>query len=390
MPRYPRVSPAIAAMPGAVYSALAHRLAAHRGETWPFHVGDTWMEPAPGCRIEDLTVAEHPGLHRYAPVQGLPALVDAICERTTARTGLPTERAEVLVTAGATGGLGAVLGGLLAPGDEVVILAPYWPLIAGIVSSLNGRPVPVPLLGAHGPEALAEAVSAAIGPRTVALYFNTPNNPTGRVLTGAELEALARLARDHDLWLLADEVYEDYVYEGSHVHGRALAPERTLSAWSFSKAFGMAGNRVGYLVGPAPVMAEVRKVGTHTFYAAPTASQLAAARALAGPGDDWVRAARAQYAATGAEAARRLGVPPPQGSTFLFLDVARYLDERGLPGLLEDCADQGLLLAPGPSFGPFPRHARLCFTAVDPQATLRGVDRLAALLARRSPAGLSR
>lgn len=382
MPRFPSVSPAVAAMPASVYSALAHRLSRHAGEAWPFHVGDTWMEPMPGCRMEDLTVADHPGMHRYAPIQGLPALVDAVVERVRARTGVPTEREHVLVTAGATGGLGAVVGGIVAPGEEVLLLAPFWPLIAGIVRSFSATAVPVPLF-ADGMPPTAEvraALERLVTPRTSAVYLNTPNNPTGRVLPPDVVEAIVAFARDHDLWVLSDEVYEDYVYAGTHAYARSLLPDRTFASYSFSKAYGMAGNRAGYVVGPAGAMAEVRKVSTHTFYSTPTASQLAALRALrdAGP---WVDAARAQYADTGRRAAARLGVDAPEGSTFLFLDVARRLDERGMQGLLEDCVERGLLLAPGASFGPFPTHVRLCFTAVEPGSTLRGIEALAGLLA---------
>jgi aspartate aminotransferase len=145
----------------------------------------------------------------------------------------------------------------------------------------------------------------------------------------------------------------------------------------------MAGNRCGWVVGPAAVMGELRKVSTHTFYSTPTASQIAAARALNGLGDAWVRDARARYAEIGRRAAARLGLPAPAGSTFLFLDVAPWLDERGLLGFLQDCLDRGLFLAPGPSFGPYPTHVRLCFTAAPPDVVERGVEVLAGLLAKK-------
>lgn len=378
MPRHPSPSPTIAAMGGSPYSALAHRLATHAGEIYPFHVGDTWMEPAVGCRMQDVSVEEHPGMHRYTSVHGLPALLDGIVERVRARTGEAVDREQVLVTAGATGGLAAAVGALTSPGDEVLILAPFWPLIAGMVRAFHGVPVPVPFVGvADGPESAAEIVERHVTPRTVALYVSTPNNPSGRLIPEPWLAALAEVARAHDLWLLSDEVYEDYVYDGVHVPLRPMAPERTLSAHSFSKAYGMAGNRVGYLVGPADALAQVRKVSTHTYYSAPTAAQIAAARALDGAADDWLAHARRTYGEVGAAVAGRLGVPAPQGSTFLFLDVAQYLDDRGLGGLLEDLVDEGLLLAPGDSFGPYPTHLRLCFTATPPDVTMRGVERLA-------------
>jgi len=383
MPRHPQVAPALAGIGGSVYSALAARMATHQGEIYPLHVGDTWLEPATGCRMQDLRVEEHPGMHRYAEPQGMPALIDAIVERTRRRSGVPTERGNVLVTGGATGGLGAVLGALLDPGDEVLILAPYWPLIQGMVRCLHGTPVEVPFLGvADTPASAVETVRRRLTPRTVALYVSTPNNPTGRVIPAAWLEALLRWAASEDLWILADEVYEDYVYDGEHVYCRQLAPEHTLSVHSFSKAFGMAGNRCGYVVGPREVVREMCKVSTHSFYSTPTASQLAACRALDGRGDDWIARVKPLYEDMGRRAAARLGEPPPQGSTFLFLDVSRQLDERGLPGFLDDCADRGLFVAPGPSFGPYPHHVRLCFTSAAPEVVARGVEVLAERLGR--------
>jgi aspartate/methionine/tyrosine aminotransferase len=383
MPRFPNASPSVAKIPGSVYTALAHRLATYSGEVYPLHVGDTWMEPAAGCRMEDFHVAEHPGMHRYAPPQGLPGLLDALVERTRAATGLPLERDNVLVATGATGGLGAVAGAILAPGDEVLILAPYWPLISGIVRSFHGVPVPVPFFGrADSPETAVAAARERRTGKTVALYFNTPSNPAGKLIPRAWIEALVDWARSEDLWLIADEVYEDYVYTGEHTRALPLAPERTFAAYSFSKAYGMAGNRCGHVIGPREVMGELRKVGTHSFYSTPTAAQLAAQAVLAGPGEAWIANARESYRKAGESAAHRLGMAPPEGSTFLFLDVADRLDHRGLEGLLSDCVDRGLFVAPGPSFGPYPTHVRLCFTAAPPEVVERGVEILATLLGR--------
>lgn len=383
MPRPPLVAPRARSLRASPYSALAERAATFDGEIHPLHVGDTWMEPAPGCRMQDLRVEDHPGMHRYTSVHGMPSLVDAIVERARGRTGLPVQRDEVLVAAGATGGLGAVAATLLSPGDEVLLLAPYWPLIEGIVRAVGGLPVPVPFFGevASADEAVA-AVRRHVGPRTVALYVNTPSNPTGRVLPEPWLAALAEVARAEGLWLLSDEVYEDYAYTGAHVPLRPMAPERTISAHSFSKAYGMAGNRAGYVVGPSEVLRHACRIGTHTFYSTPTASQIAARRALSGLADDWVREARALYARVGAEAAARLGVPSPEGGTFLFLDVAPWLDHRGLAGFLEDLASDGVFVAPGDSFGPYPTHVRVCFTAAPPDQTLRGVEKIARRMGR--------
>lgn len=383
MPRHPQAAPALARIAGSVYTALAHRMAHFAGEISPLHVGDTWLEPADGCRMQDLRVEDYPGMHRYAAPQGMPALLDAIVERTRQRMGVPTEREQVLVTAGATGGLGAAFGAMLEPGDEVLILSPYWPLVTGIVRCLHGIPVEVPLIGvAESPASAVETVRRALTPRTVALYLSTPNNPTGRCIPPAWLEALVAWAARENLWLVADEVYEDYVYEGTHAYCRQLDPERTLSVHSFSKAFGMAGNRCGYVLGPSAIVGEMCKVSTHAFYSTPTASQIAACRALDGRGDAWIAQVKPQYEALGRAAAARLGVPAPQGSTFLFLDVGPALDDKGLAGFLEDCAAEGLFVAPGPSFGPYPTHVRICYTAAAPAVVTRGVDVLARRLGR--------
>jgi N-succinyldiaminopimelate aminotransferase len=333
--------------------------------------------------MQDLCVEDHPGMHRYAPPQGLPALIRAIVDRVRQRTRVPTEPGNVLITAGATGALGAVMGAILEPGDEVLVLAPYWPLITGIVRCCRATPVVVPLLGeADGADGVVERVRSRRSPRTAALYLSTPNNPTGVVLRAAWVEALVAWAAGEGLWIVSDEVYEDYVYRGEHVYARALAPEHTFSAHSFSKAFGMAGNRCGYVVGPARMMGELCKISTHSFYSTPTASQLAACRALDGRGDAWVTGVRREYEAMGTRTARRLGLDPPEGSTFLFFDVTSRLDERGLVGFLDACADRGLFLAPGPSFGPYPTHVRLCFTSAPPDVLDRGVEVLATLLER--------
>ena len=379
MPRPPRPTTFVAAIPGAVYDPGGDRRAA--AAACPLNVGDTWMEPFAGGRMEDLRQIDHPGLNRYSPTRGLPALVDAIVEKVRMHNRLPCERSSVLVTAGATGGLCAAVGMLAGPGEEVLILAPFWPLIRGIVQAFRATPVEVPFFDRVDSAAAAvAAVRDRLTARTVALYVSTPSNPTGRVIPHAWLEALADFARRENLWLLSDEVYEDYVYEGESLSVGQLAPERSLSVFSFSKAFGMAGNRTGYLVGPPDAIAQAEKVSTHTFYSAPTAGQVAGLRALS-EGRPWVERARSLYAAVGRETAALLGLPPPQGSTFHFLDVRSQLDDRGIGGFLGDCLDVGVALAPGASCGAeYAGWVRLCYTAAPPEEVRAAVQKLAKYL----------
>jgi aspartate/methionine/tyrosine aminotransferase len=378
MPRSPDTAPSVRRMPGAVYSPFADQLAGHPGPLFPLHVGDTWMEPFEGARMQDIRVEDHPGMHRYGDTRGIPELVDAVVDKLRTRNGVRAERESVLVTGGATGGLAAVVGSIVEPGEEVLILAPFWPLIRGIVQSFRGVPVEVPFYDrVDSAEAAVAAVRERLSERTVALYVSTPSNPTGVVIPEPWLAALADFARANDLWLLSDEVYEDFVYHKEHVSLGPMAPERTVSLYSFSKAFGMAGNRVGYLSGPIPVVEEARKIATHSFYHPPTAGQIAALCALR-DGRGWIDEARESYRAAGLHAASELGQPPPGGSTFLFLDVSRRLDERGMHGFLSDCFEDGVLVAPGASSGEaYTSWIRLCYTAAPPEQVREAITRLA-------------
>ena len=139
----------------------------------------------------------------------------------------------------------------------------------------------------------------------------------------------------------------------------------------------MAGNRVGYLLGPPALIEQARKIGTHTFYNAPTAGQVAALQALI-EGAEWPDRARALYQEVGDGAADLLDVPPPEGSTFFFLDVGSRLDDRGMPGLLEDCFEDGVLVAPGESCGrDYADWIRACYTVLPPKETTEAIRRLA-------------
>lgn len=382
MPRFPAVSPAARAVRGAVYSGLARKPASGIAPV-PLHVGDTWMDPAEGCRMQDLTVADYPGLHRYSPVPGYPELRDRIAQVHGARSGVATSREQVVVTAGATAGLSAAISALVGPGEDVLVAAPYWPLIAGSVRAFHANPIDVPVMTEA--ETAREAVACFEKHRTektVAVYWNTPHNPTGRLLDRDWLDALTHWAREHDLWIFSDDVYEDYVYEDEHVYTRSLSPDNTISVHSFSKAYGMAGNRCGYLVGPDEAVDAIKRIVTNINYSACSASQRAALIALNGAGQPWVNAAREKYSALGRHAAEVLGLPAPRGSTFLFLDVSEALDERDLEGFLGDLAEAGVLVAPGPSFGPYPTHVRICFTAAPPDDIRRGVEVLASHIRR--------
>ncbi|MGK7296741.1 MAG: pyridoxal phosphate-dependent aminotransferase [Candidatus Wenzhouxiangella sp. M2_3B_020] len=380
MPKFPDIAESAQGVKGSVYSGLRKQPASGRPPV-PLHIGDTWMEPAEGCRMQDLTIDDHPGMHRYSPVPGYPQLRDRIAEVHGARAGVATERAQVVVTGGATAGLAAAVGALVSPGEEVLLVSPYWPLIAGSVRAFGVAPVDVPMMtDVFTAEEAVARLEDYRTERTVAVYWNTPHNPTGRLLDRDWLDAMTKWASEHELWIFSDDVYEDYVYGDAHVYTRSVSPDNTISVHSFSKAYGMAGNRCGYLAGPGEAIDAIKRIVTNINYSACSASQLAALNALNGKGQPWVDAAREKYAELGREAAGALGLAAPKGSTFLFPDVSHALDGRGLDGFLGDLAEAGVLVAPGPSFGPYPGHVRICFTSAPPEDIRRGIDVLAGRL----------
>ena len=203
---------------------------------------------------------------QYPPGPGLPELREAIAGHVHRFRGLTYDPAdEVLVTAGATEALTAALLALLEPGDEVVLFEPMYDSYAAAVAMAGGvlRPVPLhPPADLTGPWAFDVAdLRAAVTPRTRLLLLNTPHNPTGKVFTAAELGVVAALAMEHELLVLADEVYEHLVFPGAAHRSIATLPgmrDRTLVVSSGGKTFNTTGWKIGWVCGPAPLVAAVR------------------------------------------------------------------------------------------------------------------------------------
>lgn len=387
MPRHPRVAATSAGLSDRVYSALAERARSLPGPIYPLHVGDTWLDPLPAARAEAQRTADHPRLHGYAPIQGDPALLDAIRARLSQRYGADIDPECLQVMPGATAGLATAIAALLEPGDELLLPSPFWPLIRGIATSRGCAAVEVPFftrLGDPGFDPEAE-LERRVTPRTAAIYLNTPHNPTGRVLADDVLAAVARVARRHDLWVLSDEAYEDLVYgePRAPVWLRADLADRTVATHTLSKSYALAGARVGYTHGPRAAMQAVRGVQAFNLYCAARPMQLGAARALA-EGDGWLAGARRAYAEAGREAAAALGVPAPESGAFLFFDASPFFRRgEGLDGFLERCLEAGVLLTPGPACGrEHETWVRLCYTAVPPERLREALRRLAPLVAR--------
>ena len=187
----------------------------------------------------------------YLQTTGLPKLLELLADKLRRRNGIPIESPdEVMVTTGGIHGLFITCQALLEPGDEVVIPDPEWPPCAGNIKLARAIPVPCPLHERFGWRYDLDELAAKITPKTRAIYLNSPHNPTGGVLSRADIEAIAALAARHGLWILSDEAYEDVIYgDTEHVSPASLPGmyERTISLYTFSKTYAMTGLRLGYV-----------------------------------------------------------------------------------------------------------------------------------------------
>jgi N-succinyldiaminopimelate aminotransferase len=254
-------------------TALAQRTGAiNLGQGFP----DT---DGPSEVIEAAVAALRGGENQYAPLGGVQSLREAVFEHQRSYYGLDPE--DVLVTFGATEAIAAALLGLLNPGDEVVVLEPYYDSYAACIAFAGARRRPVTL---RPPEFALDIdeLQAAAGPRAQVLLLNTPHNPTGRVLGRGELEAIARVCIEHDLVCVSDEVYEHLVYDGEHVPIATLPgmAQRTLTISSVGKSFSFTGWKIGWCSGPTELVAAVRGVKQYLTFAGGTPLQHAAAAAL--------------------------------------------------------------------------------------------------------------
>jgi aminotransferase len=239
--------------------------------------------PVPAPVQEGAIKAIHDGYNIYTRLDGIARLRNAIAAKQLRDYALDYDpESEILVASGATGGLHAAAMALLNPGDEVLLFEPFYGYHVSTLQSLRVTPVFVPLSEPDWALDL-EALRAAITPRTRALILNTPANPSGKVFTRAELESLAVLALEHDLFVFTDEIYEYFVYDGAQHIPIASLPgmrERTITISGFSKTFSVTGWRLGYVLADARWLAAMSYFHDLTYVCAPSAFQHGAAAGL--------------------------------------------------------------------------------------------------------------
>jgi len=229
------------------------------------------------------------GATHYAPFPGIPPLREAIAADVTARKGFVADPSQVFVTVGGKGVMLYAILGLVDPGDEVIVPDPGYPIYESLTRFVGATPVPIPIRMANEFRLDVDELAALITPRTRMLFVNSPANPTGGVLTRSDLERIAALAVEHDLWVVADEIYGRILYDGAEHVSIASLPgmaERTIVLDGFSKTFAMTGWRLGYAIVPPELVPTFGQLIINTISCAPTFVQVGAVQALTGPQDD--------------------------------------------------------------------------------------------------------
>jgi aspartate/methionine/tyrosine aminotransferase len=335
-------------------------------QVYQFEGGEPFLN-TPEHVKEAMTRALSENKTRYAPSSGIAELRAAIAGKLRERNRIAVGDKDVIVLNGGMQGLFGAFQSVLNPGDEMLVFSPYWTPIKDLVAGCEARITLVPTDEVRR-EGFDETLARYATSRTRAIYFNTPQNPTGTVFTREETSHVARFARERDLVVVSDEAYEDLVYEGEHVSIASLEGmlERTISCFTLSKSYSMTGWRIGYAAAAEPWMTGLRKTTLYSTNGVSTPTQWAALAAINSPAnlfDD----ARAEYRKrrdliVGGLNELGLTCEPPAGAFYAFPDVTRInRDSRAAADTLLERAQ--VATVPGVVFGEHGEsHLRFSFS----------------------------
>ena len=343
-------------------SARARALEAQGRSIIHLQIGEPDFDTPANVR-EAAKAALDAGATHYPPFAGIPALREAIAADASARKGFAVDPAQVFVTVGGKGVMLYAILGLVDPGDEVLVPDPGYPIYESLTRFVGATPVPIPIRMSNDFRLDVDELPSLITPRTRGIVVNSPANPTGGVLTRGDLERIAELAIEHDLWVLADEIYGRILYDGAEHVSIASLPgmaERTIVLDGFSKTFAMTGWRMGYAIVPPALAAMYGQLIINTISGVATFAQVGAVEALEGPQDD-VDAmvvefrARRDLVVNGLNAIPGIECLTPTGAFYVFPRIAG----TGLSGaeLAERLLHEaGVCVLPGSAFGDVRRR----------------------------------
>jgi aspartate aminotransferase len=366
---------------------IRNKVMALRAEGKPvygFHGGEPDFE-TPQHIKDSMTRALRENKTRYAPSSGVEPLREAVAKKLRTFNAMDITAENVLITVGGIQGLVAAFEATLDPGDDILVFSPYWTPIGDMIVMVGGNPILVSV-DALEKDGIEETLTAHLTPGTKAIYYNTPANPTGHVFYRKDAEQIAQFAVQHNLTVIADEAYEDIVYDGEHVSIATLPgmAERTITTFTLSKSYGMTGWRIGYVVAPRIFMSSLQKVILYTTNGVSTPSQWAAISAIE-ISPEFFSEKRKHYRKRRdvlVSGLNELGLKTeiPGGTFYAFPSVASIdADSRKVAGLLLEHAS--IATIPGSVFGPHGEsHLRFGF-AVEMETVEKGLEALRRYLA---------
>jgi aspartate aminotransferase len=341
------------------------------------------IHDTPG-HIKAATIAAlQSGQVHYSDLAGIAPLRTALARKLCDCNSIRVTPEDVLVTNGLTHGSFAAFMAIIDPGDEVILLDPYYPQHVGKIELAGGKVVAAPLDASRGFALRAAWIESRITPATRAIVLVNPCNPTGRVYTLEELTDLAALAIKHDLIVIADEVYEYNVYEGQHVSIASLPgmAERTISLYAFTKSYAMDGWRLGYATAAPDILGAMMKVTANDVTHVNTFAQHGALAAVSG--DPAVlrhmveeEKAKRDVLVAALNDMKGVDCPPPQGSIYAFPDIrATQLTAQALADRLLE--ETGVVVESGAFYGAQGEgHLRICFGSQDLPTLRTAMERL--------------
>ena len=377
MPVVPRFSKALQAVPTSGIRRIANAAQIRRDRGLPvyaFHLGEPDFdtpEPIKQAAIEAL----QQGKVHYAPNAGIPELRAAIAQHLPQHPSIELDGSSVIVTIGACEALTLAVMGILEPGDEILVPTPCWPNYLHLPALLGARVAEVATRAEDGFKVSAQQLAERIGPRTRAILINSPNNPTGAIISRENLSEIVQLARTHNLWLICDEIYQDFTYgSGSHVSVLELCQpgDPVLYVGGFAKSFAMTGWRLGYLVTHPEYVQAFLKLHQYLVTSATTFAQWGALKAFDTP--EFIQQMKAQYRIRRQKVLEALQHSKfhhvvPDGGFYVFAQIPRsFVDADAFCEQM--LLEHGLGFIPGSVFGEgHERWFRICFAASTEEVT---------------------
>lgn len=384
MPKFPNYSQQVLQITGSVFEKFRAKMIAQGQNLVKLHIGDTYLLPQYPLPIYTAFVEKHTDFNHYCNTFGVDPLRDALMEKVQTDNLMQVEKEHILITNGATNALSISVMTLVEPGEDVVILTPAWPFFFGMVKVAGGNIIEVPFYTRlfENPQLdIKYYLEQFITQKTVALYLNTPNNPSGKVLNREQLQQVVDFARKHKLWVISDEAYDGLTFDGlPHISIASLHEmfEQTLSVFTFSKSYMFAGLRLGYIVANKRAVKNLNKIMVHQLYSPSTIAQYMMVAPVK-TRHQWQPDVLKHYQELRDLLVEKLRIEfyKPEGTYFVFFPAQEYLRGRDYWELIEACLDNSVSVAPGDSFGKdFTDYIRLCFTGEPRERLEVGIERL--------------